>query len=218
MEYNLNGFKVLEEEPGWFYRQILTLYMDSHMGNFPSNEMNKISPCNVKKIGTRGRGAKTLINGDGIAEWICRSIRFSIHEKIKFINELKTQKLISHDFNIVCSTSESDFFTSLSFLLEEIYPNYSIKRQQCIDESIIVDCVLNDSIVIEFDEKMHVSYDYEAERIREEFIMNKGYSIVRIDDKCNIGKALGIILKTLKNEDRSNHAKRIVRSYDPTKK
>ena len=74
--------------------------------------------------------------------------------------------------------------------------NFTIERQYPI-EPYCVDILINKSIVVEIDENRHIGYDKIDEINRTNFLIGKGYKIIRIDNKVNIGKFIGIVYKCI---------------------
>ena len=177
----------------WFpYRRVLLFYLNF---NVPENkELEKVSSENILKNGLRGRNAKTYINAYGICDWICNSFRFTQYEKEKMINELKEQGLVGDDFIVSYTRPELDFFSNLCYLFDNMGLNVDIKRQEYID-GYIVDGLLDNHIVVEYDENEHKGYDEDKEKERETRISYSGYELVRVSDKMPLGKSLGIVLK-----------------------
>lgn len=56
---------------------------------------------------------------------------------------------------------------------------------------------LNKSIIVEIDENRHIGYDTIDEINRTNFLIGKGYKVIRIDNKVNIGKFIGIVYKCI---------------------
>lgn len=65
--------------------------------------------------------------------------------------------------------------------------NFTIERQYPI-EPYCVDILINESIIVEIDENRHN---------RTNFLIGKGYKVIRIDNKVNIGKFIGIVYKCI---------------------
>lgn len=198
MDYVLNGFKLLPIDLGdgivWFeWRTALFAYRSDSCGYFDRHELDKISSCNIHKNGLRGRSSKTFINGLGICEWLCRSFRYTTEERLRFISELKSCGLVPAEFSISLSRKELDFFSSLSYFLRAVCPSVDFRRQVPMCDKYIVDGLLDGFLVIEYDENMHYSYDSEKESAREHEIVSSGYPVVRVNDKMDIGEAIGVI-------------------------
>lgn len=90
----------------------------------------------------------------------------------------------------------------LEYLLNEIFgDNIQIDKQVKCGEYYI-DFVVNDLIAIECDEFGHSDYDKEKELIREQYILNKGYEVIRYNPhKDNlISKVIPSILWSLEGE------------------
>lgn len=197
MDYVLNGFRVYPDDFGdgvvWFeWRTAFFCYNSDSCGRFDRNELHKLSPCNIRHNGFRGRLSKTYVNGLGIYEWLCRSLRYTGEERIRFISELKDLGLIPSDSVVFVSRKELDFFGSLSCFLRIVCPSVELRRQVPMCDKYVVDGFF-DGLVIEYDENMHYSYDSEKERVRELEIVSSGYPVVRVNDKMDIGEAIGVI-------------------------
>lgn len=204
MRYELNGFPVSSIEIGspgiWFiWKSCLYPYLSYGNGDVDYKELQKVSPCNLLHNGLKGRKSKTYINSEGLCEWICRTMRFTPHERIGYINELKSLGLVPSDFSIQLSRKELDFFSELQQFSQFSGINYSISRQVPLCDNFIVDAVVNSSLVVEFDENCHLSYDSELEGKREKEIINLGYSLIRITDKMSTGEGIGLVYKSLNN-------------------
>lgn len=198
MDYILNSFKLLPNDFGdgvvWFeWRMALYAYRSDSCGNFGRCELDKVSSCNIRKNGLRGRSGKTFINGLGICEWLCRSYRYTTEERLRFISELKSYGLVPAEFSISLSRKELDFFSSLSYFLRVVCPSVDFRRQVPMCDKYIVDGLLDGFLVIEYDENMHYSYDSDKESAREREIVSSGYPVVRVNDKMDIGEAIGVI-------------------------
>ena len=55
--------------------------------------------------------------------------------------------------------------------------------------------------IVEIDENRHIGYDTIDEINRTNFLIGKGYKVIRIDNKVNIGKFIGIVYKCIMNNN-----------------
>ena len=198
MKYILNGMPITPvdsySDGVWFeWRNAFFHYVSDNCGVFDCKELKKISPCNIRCNGIRGRNRKTCINAIGISEWLCRSLRFTNEERIRYIEELKNYGLVPVSFEIQVSRKELDFFSEFQAFIRNVSPTASLKRQVNVCDSYIVDGLLDGWLVIEYDENMHYSYDQIAEKERAETIKSYGYSLVRVNDKMSIGDCIGLV-------------------------
>lgn len=181
--------------PGvWFdWRKLFCVYLDFRSG-FSFRELDKVSACNIWHNGLCGRKSKRCINIAGLSEWICHSLRFTPHEKSFFIEELRSQGLLSSDVCVSSSRKELDFFSELGSFFDSLGISVDMVRQHWIGD-YRVDCLLDGHLVVEFDENKHLSYDSSRELVRERYILDNGYSLVRVDDKMLTGESIGLIYK-----------------------
>ena len=200
--YNINSFSVdpdsfIDGVP-FFKASSVFYYYTLGVARPPTSvECKKISDVNVCKPEKKGRGNYFSINANGIREWICHSIRFTPHEKRKFLKELSDQNLIDKNSIAYTSTKELNFFSVLQDILSELNINgLEIQRElnMCVVDAAFMD------IAIEFDENMHISYNEEAEEDREKNITGQGYNIIRVNDKMSMGESIGIVLNAILNK------------------
>lgn len=73
----------------------------------------------------------------------------------------------------------------LGFLLNQIFgKNHVIESQYRVD-NYKIDFVIDDKIAVECDEDAHVYYDQHKEKIREQYIINRGFILLRYNTKRN---------------------------------
>jgi len=185
--YEINGCTFFK------YREVIYCYLLK----IPcTKELLKISESNIYRKTNKGRYSCSYINADGLVEWINHSLRFTPREKAKYIKELIELKLVSENTQSATTTKELTFFSLLTDILNQIGIT-DIKRQYNIDD-YLVDCIINNSLVIEFNENNHIGYDKEEEEKRYNIIKQKGYEIISVlDDKKNLGVYIGNILKKI---------------------
>lgn len=218
MKYLFNGNLAPEIIEGWFNKDVLCLYGASKSYTIDHSELRKISNENIMRPLKKGRGSSTLINPIGISQWICRTMKLSVHEKIEYIKELEDQKLIDKKKYLFYPRIETDFMKELNDTFNEL-GYFGMEKQYNVYEGIICDAYINinnKKIIIEFDENRHLAYDENKEKIRENKIIEYGYYIIRIDDKSSTGKSIGFILKSIKeiiNKKNKNNIFKIWNNY-----
>lgn len=194
MEYTFNNVKVESVKDGWFKSSVFNVFIGSN--SFKHTELNSLNQDNIIRPSKKGRGSCVLVNGKCIKEWISKSYRLSLFEKKFFIHELFVQGLVSDSDISLRKIDESEFFFELKSFMESSGINFTIERQYPI-EPYCVDILINKSIVVEIDENRHIGYDKIDEINRTNFLIGKGYKIIRIDNKVNIGKFIGIVYKCI---------------------
>ena len=83
--------------------------------------------------------------------------------------------------------------THFRLFFSKIYQNQKL----ILGQKARVDILINKSIIVEIDENRHIGYDKIDEINRTNFLIGKGYKIIRIDNKVNIGKFIGIVYKCI---------------------
>lgn len=107
-----------------------------------------------------------------------------------FEKKFFVQGLVSDSDISLRKIDESELFMESSGI------NFTIERQYPI-EPYCVDILINKSIIVEIDENRHIGYDTIDEINRTNFLIGKGYKVIRIDNKVNIGKFIGIVYKCI---------------------
>lgn len=161
-----------------------------------SYELRKVEASEYIKPKNKRDGY--LISALGIKQWIMNSpIRFTPSEKQQYISNMVDAGLLSESERFsYSSTKESIFYSNIYAFFEAINLNVKIKKQVSIDD-YIVDLVICDKIVVEFDELSHAGYSKEKECRRESIILSNGYLLLRFNDSESIGLILGKIISQL---------------------
>lgn len=195
---SINPIKIIEGKEYYSFRKVLFAYTFNTNITL-SNERKKISACNIIKRGV-GRANPTLINIDGVVEWISFRHNISSIQKKQWITELIEQKLIAPITIPIFTRKENEFMDNLKLFLAQL--NIDIKLQYSICD-YIVDGFIDNKYVIEFDENDHKSYDKTNESKRTKDIEGLGYTIIRVSDNNTLGYNIGYIAKHIFNKKKS---------------
>ena len=133
---------------------------------------------------------------------------------IKFINEngiksllARTRKIDSSSLKAMSSMfhiekdiarperEEMTFYSLLSGALKSF--NLSVNKQVRVGKYYVDFLIPEKNTVIEYDEHNHISYDTDKEKAREEYIRQRGFSIIRINGDMPMSEAFGYALKEL---------------------
>lgn len=193
--YNVNGLDCVDLTLLYF------IYIKSLNPNY-SYILRKVSKENI--ISTRKRGAnpkrenKILITFNGIVEIIAHSHSLSYNKKKELLDELRAIGVIDK-YSISYSTSkQSTFFSVLQDILKNISIIKTIEYEKNI-EPYRVDCIVNNKIIIEFNENNHNGYDKSKELIRYNYLESLGYKIIKVNDIDNRNEQIGIIINNIIN-------------------
>lgn len=156
-----------------------------------TRELKNVSPCNYKITGS-GRGRLTLINGNGLAELLSRTVRLSHKEKLEVVKKLKSLGLKITD-PVSATRKELDFFDDLSDFLGCF--GIAIERQFEIG-GFLYDFKIG-GLIVEYDEAKHAGYNQELEISREKSALDSGLQFIRVNDDNSNAKNIGIIFKEL---------------------
>lgn len=161
-----------------------------------SYELRRVSASEYIKPKNKRDGY--LISALGIKQWIMNSpIRFTPSEKQQYISSMVDAGLLSESERFsYSSTKESVFYSNVYAFFETLNLNVKIKKQVSVDD-YIVDLIICDKIVVEFDELNHAGYSKDKENRRELIILSNGYSLLRFNDSESIGLILGKITSQL---------------------
>lgn len=86
MEYLFNNVKVESVRDGWFKSSVFNVFIGGN--SFKHAELNRLNQDNIIRPDKKGRGSCVLVNGECIKEWISKSYRLSLFNKVnigKFI-------------------------------------------------------------------------------------------------------------------------------------
>lgn len=159
------------------FRRIFTVIFDFQSIRNITKELRGVS-INNYIISGKGRGQKTLINGNGLAQVLNRTIRLSYSEKLDAVKSMRESGLTVSEA-VSATRKELDFADDLRDFLH--YFGKSLDRQVVIGDGFIYDIVIGD-LIVEFDENNHKNYNKDSEILREENAKNHGYRLVRVSD------------------------------------
>lgn len=158
-----------------------------------TKELNDVSENNYLITGA-GRGRFTVINGDGIAQFLSKTIRLSYKEKIAVVENLKQLGLV-FSIGISASRKELDFFDCVRDFFS--YFGVEVRRQVTINDGSYIYDMLIGMVVVEFDENSHASYNKESEKAREDYAICNGYRFLRVTDSDSNSLNLAKIAKEI---------------------
>jgi len=160
------------------------------------NLLKRVSACNIYRESDRGRNSGSYINTNGVSEIMAFSFIMTHYDKKRIIEELQFK--LNEKINIVAfsTTFESNFMGYLQEFFSG-FGAYTLKSQIGIGH-YIVDALIDDSIIVEYDENNHNSYDKQKEKERSDYLIGSGYSIIRVSDRDSVHFSIGKILKHLK--------------------
>ena len=156
--------------------------------------MKSIGIQYIQKI-KKGRYSWYFINSNGISRLfgLVRNIPLTkINEYINLLNQ--------NGFNVklMKTSKEEEFYSDLWNIMTAL--NHTIKQHQKIELSygtVIVDFLIDNSVIVEYDENDHKNYDKNKENLREIELKELGYKFIRLSDKCsnseNIAKIINLI-------------------------
>lgn len=167
------------------------------IGNYSSNcnvhrELSYISKYNYvkKRDADDKRKRKILVNGDGVVEFLQKTLRLTMTDKNNILAELKKHNMINNNILLSLTRKENNFKDDLLLFFKPF--NIAVESQVTID-TYIVDFLIDSKLVIEYDEIFHDNYDKKQEELREKYIINNGYKIIRIKDNMSNIEAISII-------------------------
>lgn len=139
--------------------------------------------------GGRGRNSETFITLEGIKLWLSKSRSISQDFREKLENFLEIKKVDVNSF-------EEYYMTFLESFLKEMMPNIVLQRQALI-EGYNVDLLINNKIVVEFNENHH-KHNTSKDIVRENNIKNKGYKFINVNSSDAYGKSTADVYKLIK--------------------
>ena len=144
------------------------------------------------KVG-RGRNGSTYINKDYVEYFFSRKRNIPK----EYINQV-FESVAMRSVGITNTHLERAFFDILDSFLKELLPNTSIKYQYSL-EGFCFDSIINDKLIIEFDEYQHQTDVVKTNDLNKEIsAKNNNKELIRINSKDNYGKSCAIVYKTVK--------------------
>lgn len=131
-----------------------------------------------------------FINVNGIKSLLARTRKLDDKSLNDLISLFHIEKDIARP-----EREEMTFYSLLSGALKSF--NLSVSKQVRIGKYYADFLIPEKNIVIEYDEHNHISYDTDKEIVREEYIKQRGFSIIRINGDMPMTEALGYALKKL---------------------
>ena len=141
-----------------------------------------------------------FIKQDEVLNLIYKSNSSSDEYKLKFVNWLKHNKLITKDFNFILSSREEiQFFDKLQLYLNNIF-KLKIQTQFSIGSYFIDGYITELKLAIEFDENGHKHYDQNNEKFRQIFIENLlNCEFIRLTNKDSIDYNISQVILKINN-------------------
>ena len=181
------------------------VYFSVRVFSFYKRNLNKVSASSVRKkvsknnyivVDSQKGGIKYLFSAMAVYEWINMSL-FTSSEKNTYIKELKDLGLIDCSLSAECTRTELMFLGDLQDFIAIYDPELKVSTQVNISDGIVVDAVIGDKIIIEYDENNHLYYNKEQEAMRDFTLKRLGYNIIRISDKESNIKNIALICKKI---------------------
>lgn len=115
---------------------------------------------------------KTCFLFDGVIQ---RTIKKQVREQ-DVITYLLVSSFFSEEF------MNKKYQKELSFLIDSVFYEHKVEHEKTIGV-FRVDCLIDDVIVVECDEPNHKYYNFDFEKKREQYLISKGYIILRYQTK-----------------------------------
>lgn len=156
--------------------------------------MKSIGIQYIQKI-KKGRNSWYFINSDGISRLfgLVRNIPITkINEYINLLNQ--------NGFNVklMKTSKEEEFYSDLWNIMTAL--NHVVKQHQKIELSygtVIVDFLIDNSVIAEYDENNHKNYDRDKEKLREAELKGLGYKFIRLSDRNSNSENIARIIRIL---------------------
>ena len=156
--------------------------------------MKSIGIQYIRKI-KKGRYSRYFINSDGMSRLfgLVRNIPLTkINEYINLLNQ--------NGFNVklMKTSKEEEFYSDLWNIMTAL--KHVVKQHQKIElsyGSVIVDFLIDNSVIAEYDENDHKNYDKNKENLRETELKESGYKFIRLSDKCSNSENIAKIINLL---------------------
>jgi len=138
----------------------------------------------------RGRNSKTYID--------YKILPFFLNTRRNIPNEFKKEILsyIENIEDVLPNNFEAFFCDICSDFLTGMFPNIRIKKQHTINNKTF-DLLINDVVLIEFDEAHH-KYTKVDDTSKNKIASQNNYKIIRINANTNYGIALSNVYKKIK--------------------
>ena len=201
-DIKLDGFNLpVIKENGDYWCPFLRLYCISK-----SNWNPNIYPC-IDSIGKEffivvennhdKRRKDWYINSKGITRFFALSRSIPITKIKSIINTLNNY---GFTVRLEKTSKESDFAIDMENIFSVL--GIKIERQKSFELSYgfaFVDFILNNKLIIEYDEDAHKNYDSLKEKKREAELTEKGFCFLRVTDEKSNSENIAIILQKLKD-------------------
>ena len=139
--------------------------------------------------------SRYFINSKGLSRFfgLVRNVPMvKIAEHIEAFNQ--------NGFNVklIKTSKEEEFYSDLWNIITAL--NHTVKQHERIDLSygtVIVDFLIDNSLIAEYDENDHKNYDKDKEKLREAELKGLGYKFIRLSDRNSNSENIAKIINLL---------------------
>lgn len=155
--------------------------------------MKSIGKAYFRKL--KDKYVRYYANSEGISRFfgVVRNVPLAkINEHIESFNQ--------NGFNVklMKTSKEEEFYSDLWNIMTAL--NHTIKQHERIELSygtVIIDFLIDNSLIAEYDENDHKHYDKDKEKLREAELKKLGYKFIRLSDRNSNSENIARIIRLL---------------------